>query len=214
MIYLIGFVFVWGAAVYLIRRYNKRASMTVLLGGGFLGACGTLVVLQLASMLLKLDRQATIDVAEEKTPATVDVAPPYQPPEPKFVFNDGLDYGYSAELGQEDKLNGIKAKPLLVFRYLGHKGDAYQVVLVDGDVRNVFEAKPPFEYAAVHTFYKNRYESKSIMPLADGTVAAAVISDAVMGYMKQYTGKQQGKPVQFWVDGEAKKLIVSAADAL
>jgi hypothetical protein len=155
------------------------------------------------------ERVSSTDAPAVTEALTTPAPESYQPPKPKFSFEDGVDYGYSAEIGQDEERNGIKAKPLVMFRYLGRKDDTYQVVLVEGDVRNVFEVKSPFEFAVVHTFYRNRYQSKSIMPLVVGTVAAAAVSDAIMGHMKQATGMLGGKEVTWWVDSNKKKLTMA-----
>jgi inhibitor of KinA sporulation pathway (predicted exonuclease) len=126
-------------------------------------------------------------------------------------MKDGEDYGYESASSDADKAAGLKAKPLVIFRYLGRKGDTYQVVLINDKFRNVFEVTKPFEFAKIHSFYGDRYQGKEMMRLTDGTLAAAAVRDAMLGHMKQFTRVEKGVVTTLWVDGEKKSLVVEAA---
>jgi hypothetical protein len=130
---------------------------------------------------------------------------------PLYSMRDGTEYGYELERSEADRTQGLKAKPLVMFRYLGRKGDSYQVVMIDGQTRHVFEATKPFEFAKIHSFYKDRYQGKELMRLADGTIAASAVRDAIYGHMKQWTRIENGVVTTLWVDGEKRSLVVEPA---
>ena len=135
------------------------------------------------------------------------------PPMPKHLYamKDGKEYGYEQELSEQDRNQGRATTSLLMFSYLGKKDGAYQVMLKDGKFRTVAECSMPCEYAKVYTFAADRFIKKEVMRITPQVIVASVFADAVNGNLDQLFGEQNGTAVTFWVDGEAKRLIVADA---
>ena len=138
---------------------------------------------------------------------------PAVPEQPKhfYVIKDGIEYGYEQALSDQDRNQGRAANTLLMFNYLGKKGDAYQVMIRDGEVRTVAECSMPCEYARVYTFLDTKFLKKETMKIGPQVIVAAVFADAMKGNLQQMTGMRDGVKTTFWVDGEGKRLVVADA---
>lgn len=156
------------------------------------------------------DKGSSASVA---TPSGVSTSAPVQP-QHFYVIQDEGAYGYEQAISPDDVNKGRAAANVLMVHYLGRRGEVHQVMVKEGKTRVITECSTPCEFAKIYTFWGNEFADKKIMKITPDALLAVVFKDVSNGYLKQYTGKQQGKPVQFWVDGEAKKLTVSAADAL
>lgn len=126
-------------------------------------------------------------------------------------MKDGLEYGYVVGLSDDDRRAGKVAPDLAMYRYLGRKGDTYQVMLRDGEVRMVMECTKPCDYGKVHTFVGTRYLRKEVMKLEPVAIVSSVFRDAMNGQLDVNIGRQNDKDVTYWVDGEGKRLVVADA---
>lgn len=144
-------------------------------------------------------------------PAPVVQAAPAMPAH-YYAMKDGLEYGYEEAISEEARKHGQAAVKLMMFSYLGEKAGAYQVMNKDGNVRSVAECSRPCDYAKVYTFMGDRFVDKQILKLTEGALLRFVLADAMRGKLEPLSGDQKGRLVSFWVDGEAKRLVVSAVD--
>lgn len=150
----------------------------------------------------------------EKSNATAPASEaPGAPVLPKHFYSlkDGKEYGYEQAVSEEARRQGQGTTSLLMFSYLGRKGDAYQVMLKDGNMRTIAECSRPCEFSKVYTFVGDRFIKKETMRVTPEIVVAAVLADAMNGQLDQMLGEQNGVPVTFWVDGETKRLVVANA---
>lgn len=172
--------------------------MPLLAGLVFLGGCG----------------EKSSHTAEASTTAPVVEAQAPVPPKHFYAIEDEGGYGYEKAISQEEQKQGRAAAEVLTFYYLGHRGNVHQVMMKDGRTRVVTECALPCEYAKIYAFWGDEFTNKQIVKISPDALLKFVFDDVSNGDLKQYTGKQQGKPVQFWVDGESKRLTVSAVDPL
>lgn len=128
-----------------------------------------------------------------------------------YSIQDGREYGYEQAISENARKQGAAAAPLMMFGYLGRKGDTYQVILKRNNVRTIAECSKPCEFAKVYTFVGDRFMGKEMLKLTPEAIVSSVFSDAMSGQLNQFTGEQNGTVVTFWVDGDAKRLIVDDA---
>lgn len=110
----------------------------------FLIWCG-IGVLMLAG--LGMCMTLTEDDAKTPTPAAaakvVDDAPAQPlPPAHRWEYREGDLYGYQTELSEEDKKAGKGASDVLMFRFLGKRGDVYRLQAENGPI---FSCENPCE---------------------------------------------------------------------
>jgi hypothetical protein len=134
-----------------------------------------------------------------------------QLPKHFYALKDGIEYGYEQALSEQDRNEGRAAKSLLMFSYLGRKGDIYQVMLKENNIRTVAECSMPCEYAKVYTFLDTQFLKKDTLRISPQVIVASVLADAMQGNLEQMTGMQSGVKTTFWVDGEKKRLVVADA---
>lgn len=132
-------------------------------------------------------------------------------PQHLYAIKDGQEYGYEQGISESDRQNGQAAVKLMMFSYLGHKGDLYQVMLKNGNVRTVAECAKPCDFAKVYTFVGDRFANKEMLKLTPTAIVSSVFADAMTGQLDQLKGEQNGTAVTFWVDGDAKRLVVADA---
>lgn len=132
-------------------------------------------------------------------------------PQHLYAIKDGQEYGYEQGISESDRKNGQAAVKLMMFNYLGRKGDVYQVMLKNGNVRTVAECAKPCDFAKVYTFIGDRFSDKEMLKLTPTAIVSSVFADAMTGQLDQLTGEQNGTAVTFWVDGDSKRLVVADA---
>ncbi len=152
------------------------------------------------------------DKSPESAPPNA-LAPPAKPmPKHFYAYQDAGEYGYEQAISAQDRNEGRVTKSLLMFRYLGKKAGAYQVMLKEDEVRTVAECSLPCEYAKVYTFVGVNFIKKETLPISPATLLAGVFADAINGNLDQMRGERDGVATTFWVDGEKKKLLVQPAE--
>lgn len=155
-----------------------------------------------------------VGCGDQATPSSsVLAAAPVAPATPKHLYaiKDGHEYGYEQGISENDRQQGQAAVKLLMFSYLGRKGDTYQVMLKSDSVRTVAECAKPCEFAKVYTFVGDRFMGKEMMKLTPEVIVSAVFFDAMSGQLELMMGEQKGVATTFWVDGNAKQLVVADA---
>jgi len=138
-----------------------------------------------------------------------DPAPPM--PTHFYAIKDGQEYAYEKAISEADKQQGKVAASLMMFSYLGRKGDTYQVMVKVDNVRSIAECTKPCEFAKIYTFIGNQFSNKEILKLAPTAIVTTVFADAMNNQLDPLLGEQKGTPVTFWVDGERKRLVVDDA---
>lgn len=146
----------------------------------------------------------------EQAAASAPIAAPAKPAH-RYSMKDGLEYGYEVGISEDARKAGQAAASLAMYRYLGRKGDTYQVMLRDGEMRMVFECTKPCDFGKIHTFAGTQYLRKDVLKLTPDAIVAAVVDDAISGQLEQNVGSQNDKAVTYWVDGEKKRLVVADA---
>lgn len=129
----------------------------------------------------------------------------------QYVLRDGMEYGYEVAISNDEKSGRPAPKIVAMYRYLGRKGDIYQTMLRNGEIRIVFECTKPCDAGTLHTFEGTQYVSNEVLRLEPDTLLNAVMSDAMNGYLEQSVETQNGKATSLWVDGESKRLITTDA---
>lgn len=140
------------------------------------------------------------------------VSPPL--PAHHYAIQDGLEYGYEGALSDEDRRQGRVTSPLKMYRFLGSQRDVYQVALkVANNSYVAAECEKPCEYAKIYSFVGDQLVSKEVMRLPEEALLKYVFADAIGGRLKPWRGDKNGKIIKLWVDGDKRKLVVSAAEA-
>lgn len=158
--------------------------------------------------------------APKRAPAAAAAAPAQQvlpislPPKVahEYVVRDGQEYGYEPAISENQRSSGQAAAEIRMFSYLGRKGDVYQVMLKDDNVRSVVECEKPCDFGKIYTFVGDRFVRKDTVRLAPDAIASAAVRDAMRGELNPLRGEQRGKATSFWVDGSVKRLIVGDAE--
>ena len=156
-----------------------------------------------------------VPVASSAAPvvaASVVAEPPAQVmPTHFYAVKDGNEYGYEKGLSDADRQQGKAAASLMMFSYLGRKGDTYQVMMQMDNVRSIAECTKPCEFAKIYTFVGNQFSAKEMLKLTPVAIVSSVFADAMNNQLDPLLGEQKGTPVTFWVDSERKRLIVDDA---
>lgn len=126
-----------------------------------------------------------------------------------YTVKDGSEYGYEQAISEADRQQGKAAASLMMFSYLGRKGDTYQVMLKVDEVRTIAECTKPCEFAKIYTFVGNQFANKEMLKLAPTAIVTTVFADAINNQLDPLLGEQKSTPVTFWVDGERKRLVVN-----
>lgn len=138
--------------------------------------------------------------AEAATPAPV--VQPVKPPVPSrfYTLQDGLEYGYEQAVSADDKNKGQVASKILMFKYLGERGDVMQFHARQGEINIVFECQRPCEFIKQMMFIDGVMRHKEHMRAIEGSIAWALTQDAMNGYLKPYEKERAGKISSLWID--------------
>lgn len=115
-------------------------------------------------------------------------------------MQDGLEYGYEQAVSVDDKNKGQVASKILMFKYLGERGDVMQLHNRQGDVHIIFECQRPCEFIKQMIFINGTMQRKEHLRAIEGSIAWAVTQDAMNGYLKPYERDRAGKASSLWID--------------
>lgn len=121
-----------------------------------------------------------------------------------YQIREGMDFGYSEAISEQAQKSGQVAAKVTMFRYAGQRDGRHQVHTSDGTTFTAIECATPCEVLKImsfidqpylrHTVHVERYRNEP------GSVANAVLDDALNGRLNQY-GMERGKQrFQVWVD--------------
>lgn len=134
-------------------------------------------------------------------------------PKHYYAMKDGDAYGYEMAISAADRSTGQVATKLMMYSYLGRKGQTLQVMHQANKFnRLVAECTLPCQFVKVYSFIGDELTSKETIKLQPGTLLSFVFEDAANGQLEQFLGEQRGKKITFWVDGAAERLKVAAVE--
>lgn len=93
------------------------------------------------------------------------------------MTEDG-EYGYQQALSDDDIKAGRATSALLMVRYLGDVKGVRSIKYVDGDISNVLSCAAPCKFVKSKLIYSGRVMRTETVPVTDGSVIQAVMSDA------------------------------------
>lgn len=129
----------------------------------------------------------------------VTITPPHH-----YVMQDGMQYGYPSAISAEAKQAGQAAEKLIMVHYAGTRDGKHQAHIMNGTTVEVIECGDPCDYAKSMLFIDNpvlkdqiRVERFKAQP---GSIAWAVMADAINGELRTYGVELNGKTHNAWVD--------------
>jgi hypothetical protein len=111
---------------------------------------------------------------------------PPAPPEHSYAMSEDGEYGYQKALSDDDIKAGRATAALLMVRYAGEKNGTRSIKIVDGDVSNMFSCSAPCKFVKRRIFFAGRLMKTETVPVTDGSVIQAVMSDAFNDQLKVY----------------------------
>lgn len=134
-------------------------------------------------------------------------------PQHYYVMKDGDAYGYEMAISAADRSVGQVATKLMMYNYLGRKGQTLQVMHQANKFnRLVAECTLPCQFVKVYSFIGDELTSKEAIKLQPGALLSFVFEDAANGKLEQFIGEQRGKKITFWVDGAEERLKVASVE--
>jgi len=164
--------------------------------------------------------QAPQPVAASEQPSPLEPAtddkkalPPPPLPHAYSVQRDD-SYGYEAAISEDDRKNGIAAKPMMFIQYLGERDVAMQVRSLTGDGSVViYDCDGDCKYYRVRGIVDGQLVADETMALADGSIAAEIFYDAEAGALQQHVLKKGKKAFQYWYGKDNQLHLYPIADA-
>lgn len=129
-----------------------------------------------------------------------------------YAMKEGDEYGYEPVVSGEAAMRGESVASLVMYSYLGRKGNTLELMIHSENIRVVAECTLPCEFVKLHSFVGDRYIKREIVRLNPSSVMFGAFDDAANGRLEQMLGEQRGQKITFWVDGEKRQLQVAAAD--
>jgi hypothetical protein len=138
-----------------------------------------------ASQAVAIQSLPSNERVEPVPPPAVEVPVPQAPPPPTHIYGyeDNGQYGYEAALTDEDRKQGVSAKPLVMFRYLGMQGNRYLVEQVNGNVASRISCETPCEFVKVLTVNTYGGSKQEVLHLNVLSLMTGVFTDAINGQL-------------------------------
>ena len=101
------------------------------------------------------------------------------PPSPNYSEREGDVYMYVAAVSDEDQKKGKKAGDVVLFRYLGKKGDVHRLENVDDAGRRLAVSECASECKVIKEV--NAYGGVERLGFDSGSIIGAAFEDAIAG---------------------------------
>ncbi|TVO57550.1 hypothetical protein [Denitromonas halophila] len=127
-----------------------------------------------------------------------------------YVMRDGMEYGYTMALTDEQRQAGQIGEQIIAFMYLGSREGKHQVLARDGSVVTVMECEVPCQFVKGMTFVDEDYLRDTIkvdrFQAQPGTIIGAVMDDVANNQLAVAGTLRNGKKHTMWMD--ARKGMV------
>jgi hypothetical protein len=137
-------------------------------------------------------------------PQISEIRPVAQASRHAYEIRDGMKYGYSAAVSDDQKRAGQVASAVMMFSYAGQRDGKHQLHTTDGTVFTAIECSDPCDVMKVMTFVDKDYLRQNIkveyLKNTVGSVANFALSDAFKGYLNQYGIERGGVAHHVWMD--------------
>lgn len=132
-----------------------------------------------------------------------------------YVLRDGMEYGYTVALSEDQRQSGQIGEQILAFMYLGSRDGKHQVMIRDGSLVTVMECEIPCMYVKSMTFLDQDYLRDTIkverFQAQRGSVIAAVMEDVANGRLAIAGSERNGKMHNIWMDARDGIKLYPAA---
>jgi hypothetical protein len=151
--------------------------------------------------LLALSILGLTACGQSTTPQAATPAAPAEPPKPQhhYVLKEGMQYGYESGISNTAAKDGQVASKIMMVRFAGEQDGRLQAFAQEKDVYTVLECERPCEFVKLMTFFGSRNIKTERIRANPGSVANAVMADAMAGELERSTLKGT-PPFTVWFD--------------